>query len=99
MLAGKNRIRPAPEKFITFTTFTTFTTFEPFIQMMSTVTREKCHSEALQVARACTCRTSSFFAWARGGSRFFARGLGMTPLPTWCTEDALADSVCMGAMF
>jgi hypothetical protein len=40
-LAGKNRICPTPEKFITFITFTTFTTFEPFIPMLCTVTREK----------------------------------------------------------
>jgi hypothetical protein len=38
-------MRPAPEKFNTFITFTTFAIFEPFIQMRSTVTRKKCHSE------------------------------------------------------
>jgi hypothetical protein len=42
---------PVPEKFITFTAFAIFAIFamfaifEPYIEMLSTVTRVRCHSE------------------------------------------------------
>jgi hypothetical protein len=48
--AAKLRIFPVPQKFNTFITFTTFAIFEPFIQMLSTVTRKKCHAEERNIS-------------------------------------------------
>jgi len=66
-------LRPAPEKFIkfiTFITFITFAIFEPFIQILTTVTRQTCHAE----------EGSFSVGWSDGSQepRFFACGLRMT---------------------
>ena len=77
-LVAKICIRPAPEKFIKVITFTAFAIFaivaniESFIQMLSTVTRDRCHSERTRnlVIGCNRSRTT----------RFFAFGLRMTPV-------------------